>query len=246
VNELSVNTSQNVMLNYKLASLGDRILAALIDLIILLGFMFIMIFGIALINESLFLDDSFNSFFIIIMLLVFLPFAFYDLLCEQFMNGQSFGKRAMKIKVVKEDGSQPTFGNYFVRWILRIVDGQIFSWIVGIIVIAVTDKSQRVGDIAAKTVVIKIQPMVKLEDTIFFDVDESVVVKYDKALNLNDREVELIRSVLNRPFTEEKPKILAEMSNKIRTVIETEKDELNDTQFLNKVLQDYNYLSIRA
>ena len=51
--------------------------------------------------------------------ILYLPFFFYDFLCEIFLNGQSIGKKILKIKVVKIDGTQPGLGSYFLRWIYK-------------------------------------------------------------------------------------------------------------------------------
>jgi len=70
-------------------------------------------------------------------------------------SGQTIGKRFAHIKVIKEDGSRCDYGSAFVRSILRIVDHLPFLYILGIILIAATEKKQRLGDMLAKTIVVK-------------------------------------------------------------------------------------------
>jgi uncharacterized RDD family membrane protein YckC len=70
-------------------------------------------------------------------------------------SGQTVGKKLAHIKVIKEDGSKCDFGSALVRNILRIVDHFPFLYILGIILIAATDKRQRLGDMLAKTIVVK-------------------------------------------------------------------------------------------
>jgi len=60
------------------------------------------------------------------------------------------------VKVVKEDGSPCDFGSALVRSILRIVDSLPAIYILGIILIAATEKKQRLGDMLAKTIVVKV------------------------------------------------------------------------------------------
>lgn len=69
-------------------------------------------------------------------------------------SGQTIGKMAMRIKVVREDGGRMDIGTAFIRNILRIIDG-LFFYLVGAIIIWISRKKQRLGDIAAKTVVIR-------------------------------------------------------------------------------------------
>ena len=70
-------------------------------------------------------------------------------------SGQTIGKSLIHIRVVKEDGSRCDPGSALVRNILRIVDHLPFLYLLGIILIAATDKKQRLGDMLAKTIVIK-------------------------------------------------------------------------------------------
>jgi uncharacterized RDD family membrane protein YckC len=70
-------------------------------------------------------------------------------------SGQTIGKRLIHIKVIKEDGSRCDFGPALVRNLLRIVDYLPFLYILGIILIAATDKKQRLGDMLGKTIVVK-------------------------------------------------------------------------------------------
>ena len=117
---IGIETTQNVDIQYNIASIGDRVLAQIIDMLILFGYGFAMIFVV------LFLGDTFSGspiyFPTATFIILYLPFFFYDLLCEIFLNGQSMGKKILKIKVVKIDGSQPGLGSYFLRWLLKQID----------------------------------------------------------------------------------------------------------------------------
>src|ERR1700743_3830347 len=115
---IRITTSQNIDIDYEVAGLGERILARLIDLAI---FVLILILGSFIGSlTNLFLDPGVGL--IIILTIYITLFVFYDLLFEVFMNGQSIGKRIMKIKVISLDGGQPRFGQYLLRWLFRIVD----------------------------------------------------------------------------------------------------------------------------
>jgi uncharacterized RDD family membrane protein YckC len=70
-------------------------------------------------------------------------------------SGQTIGKKFTHIKVIKENGSKCDFGSALVRNILRIIDHLPFLYILGIILIVVTEKKQRLGDMLAKTIVVK-------------------------------------------------------------------------------------------
>jgi len=248
MSKINIKTSQNVQINYQLASIGDRILAYFIDILIVLAYILLLIFIFSLFEGediSIPLEDAFSDGFDmyeliagILLFLIVSPIIFYHLLSEQMMQGQSFGKRAMQIKVVKADGSQPKFGNYFIRWIFRIIDSMPY-WGIGMCSILFSQKSQRLGDLGGGTIVIKLKPEVNSEDTIFAQVDQNHVVRYHNVLRLTDRDVEIIKSIMNRSF--ENPEIISELETKIRTVLEAPEDELLPIQFLKQVLKDYNY-----
>ena len=70
-------------------------------------------------------------------------------------SGQTIGKRVTHIRVIKEDGSKCDLGSALVRNILRIVDHLPFLYILGIILIAATEKRQRLGDMLGRTIVTK-------------------------------------------------------------------------------------------
>src|SRR4029077_19753394 len=96
-----------------------------------------------------------NVVWIWIVVLV-IPFALYNLLFEIFMNGQSPGKRAMDIKVLRLDGTPATVGDYIMRWLFALVDVHLFSGLIAVLCIAIGGKGQRLGDMVAGTTVVKI------------------------------------------------------------------------------------------
>src|SRR5271166_4847964 len=100
--KILINTSQNIDLEHSVASVGERIVAHVID------YMLFACYGIFLLIINAFtLLNSNHS--IVFSILLFLPVLFYDLICELTLNGQNVGKKVMKLKVVMIDGSQPEF-----------------------------------------------------------------------------------------------------------------------------------------
>src|SRR5215213_8087828 len=99
---LKINTTQNVRLNFQIASLGDRVLATIIDVVVIYGYIFLMAFILA---SSRSIDSP--AVFIIFLL----PVIFYHFLFEVFNNGRSIGKMAMKTRVIRMDGTEPRLGD---------------------------------------------------------------------------------------------------------------------------------------
>src|SRR5215467_550091 len=131
---ISITTTQNIALEYDLASLGERMVATVIDLLILSGYLIIL---------NLFLSFSgglFNSDLgWLLYLVITFPVTFYSLFSETFLNGQSVGKRVMGIKVISLDGKQASFAQYLLRWVFRLVDIWLDFFLVATILVAVTE-----------------------------------------------------------------------------------------------------------
>ncbi|MCL4278267.1 MAG: RDD family protein [Ignavibacteriaceae bacterium] len=131
---IEIQTTQNVNIEYPVANIGDRVVAAIIDSLIMLGYFISIIFLYIWILD---LTEGSGLYFpVAYFIILFLPVFFYHLLCETFLNGQSFGKKIMKMRVVKLDGTQAGIGSYFLRWILTLIDYSFFG-AVGIITIMI-------------------------------------------------------------------------------------------------------------
>lgn len=231
---IRIQTTQNVDIEYELASIGDRILATLLDYLFFIAY-FLLIMVVASLTTWVFVES------IAILSLLFLPILFYDLACETFFQGKSFGKMIMKIKVVKTDGTQANFGAYLLRWLLRIIDIRLFNGAIALITILINGKGQRIGDLAAGTTVIKIKQNKKLSDTIFNKLDSGYILTFTEVSKLSDNDVAIIKEVM---------KVCVQSNNyeAINKLVSKTKETMGVTsgiphlQFLNTVIRDYNYL----
>ena len=89
------------------------------------------------------------------LLTKFVAFVYFVLLEGPVGKGQTLGKRVMKIKVTAEDGGIPGYWQSAIRNILRIIDMLPALYLIGAVLIFLTEKDQRLGDLAAKTKVVK-------------------------------------------------------------------------------------------
>jgi uncharacterized RDD family membrane protein YckC len=234
-----INTSQNVAIDYEPAGLGNRFLSSVLDFMFKIGFMFCLSIILSLIGISSRYYGATTS--IIISVVIFLPFIMYDFLFETFMQGQTFGKKMMKIKVVKLDGTQPSVGAYLLRWLIRLVEIDMCGGLIAIISIAVSKNSQRLGDMTAGTTVIHIKPAVTLQDTILQQEKyEAYKIVFDQIALLNDADIQLVKDV--HDFYEKTNNIdaLEKLAQKIKikTGIVT---SLSDEEFMATLLKDYNH-----
>jgi len=248
LDHIHINTTQNVSLQYEPAGIGFRILASMLDRVFAYSYLLLIffIFQKFLIRDSNYGDgydksEDYNAVMYGVMVLFLLPGLLYHLLCETFLNGQSFGKKIVGIKVVKIDGTQPNFGSYLIRSMLRLIDMAIFSPAVGIITIAATDKSQRLGDIAAGTTVIKLNSKISLGDTILYHQKPDYKIIYEQVAMLTDREANLIKEVLEFSAKQEQFQHLEKLAIKIREKLGIEEVKEGPEVFLNTLLNDYSH-----
>ena len=113
----NITTNQFVRIDQTPASIAERVIARIIDMVIagIIGFT-AMYFYFELDYET---RNQLNYLF---FFLIILPLWLYDFLWETFNEGQSPGKYIMKIRVVNKDGSRPTIGSFFMRWLLSTID----------------------------------------------------------------------------------------------------------------------------
>lgn len=233
MDEFQIETAQNVGINQNVASIGHRMLAYLIDSAI------ILIYGIAaiwlLVTLNLEPGDSWAVY-----LLVSLPAFLYYVLLETFMNGKTVGKSIMHTRVVKLDGSRPSFANYFVRWILRIIDVVFTSGGAAVVTILLKGNGQRMGDIAAGTTVISERENLTINDTLIKDIPLDYVPTYSQVTVLNDSDMQTIKNLYDDAVRNGNHNIIVNLHHRLLKVMAIETNE-KPVDFVAKVIKDYNY-----
>lgn len=239
---ISIDTTQNVSLHFAKATLGDRIIAYIIDLLIKIVYYVIIVLGCILLFGKDALNENDISNWVILFLVVFyVPVFLYDLLFEALMDGQTPGKKIMKIKVVNLEGNSLSLGAIFLRWLFRIIDFMPLAyWLIGTISIAVTKKSQRIGDILAQTTVIKVKNLVELRDTVFQMLQADYKAEFPSVTRLSSRDIEIIKQVLNKPEYRNNHEVVEKLFLKIKNMLDI-KTEYDAITFLDKVVNDYTY-----
>jgi uncharacterized RDD family membrane protein YckC len=229
-----IQTTQNVDIEYQLASVGDRILATVIDFL----FFFVYILVLAIIADLTGAGNVAENRGV--AAIAFLPLMLYNLLCELFFQGKSFGKMLMKIQVVKLDGTQAGFSNYLLRWLLRVVDILICQGVIALIVIIVNGKGQRLGDIAAGTTVIKLKQRTTIQDTILKNIKPDYTIVFKNVSLLTDNDVAIIKEVLEFSRKHDNYEAIQKLALKTQQVMGVTSD-LSFVKFLETVIMDYNH-----
>ena len=232
---IHILTTQNVGINYEIAGLGDRYIAGLIDLFVLIAYLIAFVF----IAEEL---DVFEAWMFYLFLL--LPILLYDVVLEILLNGQSLGKYLMQLKVVNVDGSQVSIGGYLLRWLLRPIDVWMSMGGVAIISIILTGTGQRLGDLAAGTTVINLKSRSKLKDTLFTPVPDGHETSFPEVNRLTDKDVALIKEIINEANRLQNNKAITLLAAKVANTLQVQTD-MPPRTFLDALITDYNHLHSR-
>lgn len=216
---LIIETPERVQLEFSLASIGNRFLAVAIDHFIQYFAIFIVLWfimslagpGGATENAETLFGDMPNWTTAILILVVFLIFAGYFILFEWLWNGQTPGKRLLKLRVIRDDGRPITLWEAIARNLLRICDAApgfvIPIYSIGLVSIFLNNRDQRVGDIFAGTVVIRERTdeaptfaetfSNPISDTAFTRVQKPIEVRADVS-RITESEIEVVESFLRR------------------------------------------------
>lgn len=236
-------TSNNVAIQYEMASLMQRILAFVIDGFILVVYYWVIwfiIIGIAF--------RDYDTAIILVYILFYPVFFFYNLFCEVNFEGQSLGKKIMNIKVIKVTGEVPKINDYFIRWTYRIIDIWVSAGALAAVFISSSDKGQRLGDISANTTLIKLNPDTKysIRDILNIGKNKDYEPTYTQVTQLTDDDMLLIKNTIdrirNKPNKANK-KLALDLVKKAAEILNIEEIPKNKTKFLRTLLKDYIVLT---
>jgi uncharacterized RDD family membrane protein YckC len=147
---ITIATPEGVDLELTLAGVGSRFVSALVDFMLQI----VLLVGVSGVGA---VAGAFGTGYgsVVVLLASFLVFAAYDVLFEVFASGRTPGKRLNGLRVVRLDGSPVAFFTSAIRNVLRLVDILPGLYLVGIVTILVTRQNQRLGDVAAGTLVVR-------------------------------------------------------------------------------------------
>jgi len=242
MSELSITTTQNVNINFNTASVGERVLAYLLDALIIIAYyivIYYLLLGLLHMGDLVYGLDMWSQN--AIHGIISLPVLFYALWQEALMEGQSVGKRIMKIKVIKIDGYQAGFGDYLVRWILRIVEVTPPLSFIGLISMMINGKTQRLGDMAAGTAVISLKNNININHTILKEINNSYVPVYPLVIKLTDNDMRIIKETYEISLKTTDFEMIAKLQTKIESVTGIKSVSANPAAFVDTVLHDYNF-----
>ena len=159
--KLTIETPEQIALEFPLASAGSRFLALAIDTLLQIGGFAVL--GLLALGASLVrinLESVFGTWALaFVVVLAFVLYYGYYAFFEALWNGQTPGKRAIRLRVITTSGRPITPFDALLRNLLRIVDQLPGIYTVGLLSVFFTERNQRLGDLAADTVVVHEQPI---------------------------------------------------------------------------------------
>ncbi len=219
---LIIETPERVPLAFSLASIGNRFLAVAIDHFIQIMTIFVVAWALLTWADvpldslekgpDVVLREMSNWTIAITILIIFAIFSGYFVFFEWIWNGQTPGKRLLKLRVIREDGRPITFWESVARNLLRIFDSfpQVAIlpfYSIGLIAIFASNRDQRIGDMFAGTVVIRerTDEAPTFEETFSNRISDSAFIRVQRAVEfetdirlLNDDEIEIVETFLRR------------------------------------------------
>ncbi|HRQ36558.1 MAG TPA: RDD family protein [Chloroflexota bacterium] len=158
---LNIDTPENVMFGYEVVGIGSRFMAALVDSLIIIVLELVLLVGMQFLFQSS--AGQMNSVFVAIyILLAFILLGSYYIFFEMRWNGSSPGKKAVKLRVIRRDGTPITLSESIIRNLVRLVDFMPFAYGLGVITMFVDGQARRLGDLAAGTLVVREQAEITL------------------------------------------------------------------------------------
>ena len=251
---IEFESAQHVKVEYELATTLQRTAAALIDMILFIIYFFIVM---AAVGIDSFITDPGTSL-CIHLLIIKIPWIFYNPFIEYVTHGQSLGKYIVGIRVVKMTGERLGLKEVFTRWLFKgdflwiSADFFVLFWfgigVLGVIFSATADKRQRMGDVMANTVVIKkkTSTVYTLRDILAIKSTENHQATYPEVTRLTDEDMLLIKNTIQRVQkypNEETKKFAIELADETARLLGLTETPQKRMEFLQTLLQDYVVLT---
>ena len=246
MSKIQIKTTQNILLAFEPASIVERMGAFAIDFVLIMGYGYL---------ASVIIDLSGYSFstnpweFSAISSVLMLPAAFYSLVAESLMQGQTVGKRILKIRVLKIDGYQASFADFFIRWLFALVEVALFLGSAALISIISSKYSQRLGDFAAGTAVITERNKMNISHTILEELSYTYQPLFSQAevLLFSDQDAQTIKNYLAQALKSKNGQFtIARLSDKITEVSKREHTSYTQkADFIQQFLKDYSFYTGR-
>ena len=240
---VEIDTTQNVSIRFQTANVLERILARIIDGIVATVFLYACFLPIGLLGVYS-AGETTPWLLVTVAVSVLVLVFFYSFIMESIFHGQTLGKMAMNTRVVRMDGTEPSIGNYAVRFLVGVFEVTMTFGAVAAVVCLVSKSGQRLGDMAAGTLVVRKARKVTLAQVGMIADTPDRTILYHSAGSLSPADVDVLKEVLHevktRNRTPDATRTLLEAAKKRFEVVIGESSGDEALIFLRDVLADYN------
>ncbi len=251
---VKLDTGFNIEVDFEITPFHKRLLAWLIDGVVMVAYGWIGNLLMGFLFGSAWASHTWA------VVLFSLPVILYHLILEVTLNGQSIGKKVMSIQVISADGGQPSLSQYLIRWCFRVVDFPV--WIPGAVAanslpwwctvflfsgigcVLFSDKSQRIGDLVAGTIIISTQSKTSWQDTVFMEVETGYLPRFPQVMRLSDKDINTLKSIIDNIRNKNDHDLARRISDRIQSKLSLS-TEMDSFEFLQTLLKDYNYYATR-
>lgn len=266
---IRVPTTFNIDLGFEIPEFHRRLFAWIVDVIIQIIYyrLAVLILKRSISEADIFSEDGQYNIWGLYMMII-IPIFAYHLICEVAMNGQSIGKKLLGIRVVSENGGRPGISQFIIRWLIRtgdytiviilmlnvfiLINKELLVFLAASLLLLLTDiilvissrKSQRLGDILAHTILIRTTARGSIDETVFMDVADSYIPVFPQIMKLSDKDVNAIKNILDTARKKGDFQLAAMACEKIKNHLKIN-STLSPYDFLDTLLKDYNYLSVK-
>ncbi|MCZ4408573.1 RDD family protein [Cryomorphaceae bacterium 1068] len=229
--KISITTAQNIVIDFKLATIGQRFLAFAIDMIILA-------------TASTFLSIFLSFIHPDLLMVSGLLFLLYTLIMELIFSGQTLGKMALKIRVVSIEGKEPHPLDFVIRWSFRIIDIWFSVGALAVVMISTSTRAQRLGGVLSNTMVVNLssESGLSLRDILRIEDRSKYEPQYFDVIRFSEDEMLTVKAVLDR-YAKYRNKahlnLLETTASRCGNVLELTEIPENKIEFLRTLIKDY-------
>lgn len=243
---LDVRTPESIAFSFELAGLGSRFLAVALDLAIQIALFVLIFWGLTLLAshssvaahaKSLPASNRFwaNVGIAIVVAIVFSIFFGYFIAFEALWNGQTPGKRALGLRVVRDGGYPVDFTASLVRNLIRVGELGLGFYAISALVAILSPENKRVGDVAAGTIVVRDSRMAQPDELLRSIVTEP---QYSATAYLTGEERALVKRFLDRRDVldaNRRAALASQIASRVRTRVPVDLQRLDDEALLERL-----------
>jgi uncharacterized RDD family membrane protein YckC len=231
---LDVRTPESIEFSYDLAGVGSRFLAVMIDLAVQIAVVALAATIFARILPAHHAASRDALTIAVAIAFVFLVFFGYFIVFEALWNGQTPGKKALGLRVVRDGGFPLDWGASLIRNLVRVVEAAAGFYAISAIVALLSPENRRVGDFAAGTLVVRISRIDEAESLL----EQLRAPVYASTAFVSGEERALIRRFLERRegiVYERRATIAHQLAERVRPRVPAELQRLDDEALLERL-----------